>query len=462
MNSSSIGNSTAGRLQRWRRRLNARLAKPQALFLTADGVQVQGQAQPFPGWCQAHAGEAAELIVSARLLHELVCEPGLPLDDEAALQAYARQLFGHYFGAVAQRWPLAAWRTADQRGATALHGLDWAALQQGADDADVDLRRVRPAWAPLLQRLAVEEPAWLRPGTSSALAWAEGNLLSWVRLRDGQVQALRQLRLAEATQAALGDTLAELRASEQVDTVMALGYGLAGSSVSPVWPGVRVLGRLDAPEPDLDAFISADDTAARLPRPDFLGQRIRRSLLAWPLAATGALVLATAGWSAFGSHEQLEDAQLRVESLARMKTQGHAAARPVAAARPMSAIKPADLDRLRAASEVQALLQQAWEPLLANVEEAGASVPGGQLSWLSLDYSAGRNDLRLEGLTQDKLAALQLVDRLAAAPGWSKVILSRFQTGEQGLPGQRFELSARLMPDRLQAGLPAPAKGAAN
>ena len=115
----------------------------------------------------------------------------------------------------------------------------------------------------------------------------------------------------------------------------------------------------------------------------------------------------------------------------------------------------ADADRLRSAAEVQALLQQNWEPLLANVEEAGASLPAGQLSWLSLDYSAGRNELRLEGLVQDKAVALQLVDRLAAAPGWDNVVLSRFQNGEQGLAGQRFELGARLQTERLKAALPA-------
>jgi len=430
------------RMLRWRRRLAARLATPQTLFLGPDGVQTaEGQVLPFADWCASHAGQAADVIASARLLHELVCEPGLPLDDEAALQSYARQLFSHYFGAAAQRWPLAGWRAGARRGATALHGLDWAALQQAADEADVDLRSARPAWAPLLQRLAREQ-------ATAALAWVEGSLLSWVVLKAGEVAAVRQQRLAEPTFAALAGTLSELRAADAVDAVTAAGYGLSGEASMPAQ--VQVLGRLDATQPELGLFAQAVDRS--LPQPDFLAQRVRHSLLAWPLALTGLLVLATAGWSAVDSHRQHDEAQAGVDQLAARI----AGRKPAAAAAPRVAktMPAADAERLRSAAEVQALLQQNWEPLLSNVEEAGASLPAGQLSWLSLDYSAGRNELRLEGLVQDKAVALQLVDRLAAAPGWDNVVLSRFQNGEQGLVGQRFELGARLQMERLKAELP--------
>lgn len=439
----SSGTRKNNKMLRWRRRLAARLAKPQTLFLGPDGVQtVEGQVLPFADWCASHAGQAADVIVSARLLHELVCEPGLPLDDEAALQTYARQLFSHYFGAAAQRWPLAGWRAGSRRGAAALHGLDWAALQQATDEADVDLRSARPAWAPLLQRVA-REPA------TAALAWVEGSLLSWVVLKDGEVTAVRQQRLAEPTLPAFVETLTELRAVDAVDAVTAAGYGLSGEALMPAQ--VQVLGRLDATQPELGLFAQAADRS--LPQPDFLAQRVRHSLLAWPLALTGLLVLATAGWSAVDSHRQRDEAQAEVDGLATRV----AGRKPVAAAAPRitRTTTTADADRLRSAAEVQALLQQNWEPLLANVEEAGASLPAGQLSWLSLDYSAGRNELRLEGLVQDKAVALQLVDRLAAAPGWGNVVLSRFQNGEQGLVGQRFEVGARLQTERLKAQLTA-------
>ena len=423
----------------WHERLRARLATPQPLFLDADGAA---------RFAALAAGSAVDVIVSARLLHELVCEPGLPLDSEPALQAYARQQFGHYFGASAQRWPLASWSADYQKGATALHGLDWAALAQAADAAGVCVRRVQPAWAPLLQRLAVEEPDWLRAPTA-ALAWVEGQVLTWLVLEGGQLLRLRQLRLPTATQAAvgvvLGEALAELREGA---SVLVLGYGL-DAGATPVWPGVRVLSRLDGAAPDLAWFALATEANAALPQPDFLGPRVVRARLAWPLALVGGLALILAFGGLWASHQGLTQAQQRLALMS-----GAAPAKTVVAAKPGAAQA---LDT-RAASEVQALLQQAWEPLLANVEQAGLQAPQGQLSWLGLDYSAGRNELRLEGLTQDKLAALRLVDRLSAAPGWQGVVLSRFQTGEQGLSGQRFDLSARLSPALLKLELPALAK----
>ena len=423
----------------WQQRFRARLAAPQPLFLDADGMA------GFAAWCAAHGGSAVDLIVSARLLHELVCEPGLPLDNEPARQAYARQMFGHYFGAVAQRWPLATWAAAGQQGATALHGLDWAALAEAAAAAAVNVRRVQPAWAPLLQRVMVDEPDWAQ-APAAALAWVEGQVLTWLVLKDGQLLRLRQLRLPAATQAALGEVLAELRDGE---SVLALGYGL-DSAITPIWPGVRVLHRLDGRAPDLAWFFAAPAEAnTRLPAPDFLGPRVIRARLAWPLAVVGALALLLAGAGLWASHQGLMEAQ---ERLAQMETRGGNL--PVKAA--LKKAVPTPVQASRAAAEVQALLQQPWEPLLANVEQVGAEQkPAGQLSWLGLDYAAGRNELRLEGLTQDKLMALQLADRLAAAPGWREVVLSRFQTGEQGLSGQRFELSARLTPSLMSATLPA-------
>ena len=419
----------------WQQRLRAKLATPEPLFLDGDGA-AKFAALP--------SGTAVDVIVSARLLHELVCEPGLPLDSEPALQAYARQLFGHYFGAPAQRWSLATWQAADQKGATALHGLDWPALAQAADAAAVHVRRVQPAWAPLLQRLAVEEPDWLRAPTA-ALAWVEGQILTWLVLEGGQLRRLRQLRLPTATQVALGEALAELREGA---SVLVLGYGL-DAGATPVWPGVRVLSRLDGVAPELDWFALPAEANTALPQPDFLGPRVVRARLAWPLAVVGGLALILAAGGLWASHQGLTEAQQRLAVIG-----GAAPVKAAVVAKPGAAPTQDN----RAASEVQALLQQAWEPLLANVEQAGLQASQGQLSWLGLDYSAGRNELRLEGLTQDKLVALKVVDRLSAAPGWQGVVLSRFQTGEQGLSGQRFDLSARLSPALLKLELPALAK----
>jgi hypothetical protein len=238
------------------------------------------------------------------------------------------------------------------------------------------------------------------------------------------------------------------------------------------------LAALDGSAPPPAWFTPAARTPAakplRLPQPDFLRPQVQRSSLAWPLAAGGGLVLATAGWALLASHQQLTQAQEQVAQLdeqarSLLKRPGNVA-RPAPAGTRAPAAKAAELDTQRSAAEVQALLQQAWEPLLSNVEQAGLLPAGGLdgnaprnasqnapaplINWLSLDYSAGRNELRLEGLVQDKLLALQLVDRLSAAPGWRDVMLSRFQTGEQGLSGQRFELSAKLRAAQLSAAWP--------
>lgn len=489
------------------RRMAAQLARPQALFLNADGVQALNTPplppQALADWCRQHGGGAATLIVSTQLLHELVCEPGLPLDSEADLQAYARQQFSHYFGSAAKAWPLATWRVGsvtgsvmgsavgsapdpERCGASAWHGPEGAALAATAAEHQVLLRRVQPAWAPVLQRLAAQEPQWLS-APAAALAWVEGQVLTWLQLQNGQLQALRQLRLPAATPEALSETLLELLGSPAAGTtqrsVLVLGYGLSAAqlplqALGSNAPLIRVLAALDGSAPLPAWFTPAAGTPAakplRLPQPDFLRPQVQRSSLAWPLAACGGLVLATAGWALLASHQQLTQAQEQVAQLdeqarSLLKRPGNVA-RPVPASARAPAAKAAELDMQRSAAEVQALLQQAWEPLLSNVEQAGllpaskapGNVPGNLpgnsaaplINWLSLDYSAGRNELRLEGLVQDKLLALQLVDRLSAAPGWRDVMLSRFQTGEQGLSGQRFELSAKLRAAQLSPAWP--------
>lgn len=442
--------------KRLRRRLSARLAPPQALFLGADGVSSADDAKtmPFADWCRAHPGAAAQITVSAQLLHELVCEPGLPLPDEAALQAYARQLFGHYFGAAAKSWPLATWRvgsSTEQCGASALHGASGVALQAAAEQFDVSLRSVQPAWGALLQRLAQQQPAWAG-ATTAALAWVEGQVLTWLLLQDGRPHVLRQLRLAAPTQAALAETLRELCApgepAHQAKLLVA-GYGLDAGSLleSASWPGLQVLNRLDARRAE-PAWFDVAAPARTLPEPDFLGARRHASALAWPLLGLGLVALLAAAWSGIDGRQQLQQAtQRKAELQAELKQSPKA---PAAVSFKAAPPKSAELEQQRSAAEVQALLRQPWEALLSNVEQAGAGPqPAGALSWLALDFNAARQELRLEGLAQDKSAALALVDRLAAAPAWRNVVLSRFSNAEQGLVGQRFELSAKLRPSWL-------------
>ncbi len=468
----------------WRMRIAARLQRQaQPLFLTAEGLRplLDGANSPLrtvQEWAEAHRGTAARLIVSARLLHELVCEPGLPLAQETDLQAYGRQQFSHYFGAAAKQWPLASWRLdalsahgaeqrAEQCGLSALHGLDWPALRLIFEANEVQLRQVQPAWAPVLAHVLASEPVWAA-APQAGLAWVEGQVLTWLQLRAGRVQALRQLRLPETTVAALHETLAELR-SGFAGPVLALGFGLSaepGQADAGASEGVRLLGRLTGTAPQAEWFAPPRQASTSAPAPDFLGPRQVYSRLAWGLALTAAVVLVTAATGLLQSQQAREDAQAQQRRLAaeysRLRGSNVApVAKPVA--RGAEQAQP-----LRAAAEVQKLLQLDWEPLLANVEQAGlsgssatanATAPAA-LSWLALDINATRGDLRLEGLAADKLLPLQVADRLNAAPGWREVMLSRFQTAEQGMSGQRFELSAKLQPALLQRELPALVAGA--
>jgi hypothetical protein len=444
------GPDIKGQVLRWREGLRARLARPRLFWLGTEGLGAAGR-----------PGQALELVASEHLLQHLVCEPGLPLADEAALQGYARQLFSHYFGAAAQRWPLAGWRVGGTAGASGLQGLDLAVLRQGLDAQQIALRGLRPAWAALLQRLAVEQPDWLR-APQAALAWVEGGLLTWLRLQAGEVQELRHLRLAGPSVAALLEALAELK--RDGESVLLQGYGLDAAQM-PALPGLRQLAPLNGGTPKLEWFERPNEPWPAAPRPDFLaGSAAPRSRLAWPLAATGAVVLATAAWSAWDSHAQLVAEQDHVAALtAQLKHLPPPAPRRAGAQQ--QAQQALENERLRAAAEVQGLLQTSWGPLLANVEQAGMGLdgPAAAISWLGLDYTAARRELRLEGLAGDQAQALQVVERLSAAPGWGEVVLSRFQAAGEGLSGQRFDLGARLRPELLLEDLPrvSRSKGAA-
>lgn len=366
--------------ERLRQQIAAKLAKPRRLFVTPGGDE-------FAAWCRDMPGTAVELVVSARALHELVTEPGLPLADLDAVQSYAQQQFAHYFGGAAQRFAIAPWRLGEAAGASALHGLDLAALRSQADAARVRLAAVRPAWAAWLASL----PAATRAGSGRAV-WHEGDVAVVIQLDRGRVTGLQSRRV---------QSLADLGGDPP------LAVGTSAAELIPQ-PGPAT------------------------PQPDFL-PRSGRSPLAWPLAATGALVLATAAWSAVDSRRTLDAAQ--------------AARDRVATLRPAAAPKPAARGRAepaenRSANEARALLAMPWEPLLTRVETAGADAK--TIAWLGLDASAGRGELRLEGLTPDKLLALQLAEQLGTTPGWSQVVLSRFSAAETGLVGQRFEINARV------------------
>ncbi|HEY1129054.1 MAG TPA: hypothetical protein VGF12_06600 [Roseateles sp.] len=367
--------------ERLRQQLGAWLDKPRRVFITPGGDELDA-------WCKDLPGTAVELVVSARALHELVVEPGLPLVDLDAVQAYAQQQFAHYFGSAAQRFAIAPWKLGEAAGASALHGLDLTALRSQAAAANVRLHAVRPAWAAWLASL----PAATRAGSGRAI-WHEGDVAVVIHLEGGRVTGLQSRRV---------QSLADLG----VDAPLAVGT-----------PG--------------DELIPQPGPAA--PQPDFL-PRSGRSSLAWPLAATGALVLATAAWSAVDSHRMLDTARAARDRVATL--------RPTPTPRPTVRSARAEPAENLAAVEARALLAMPWEPLLTRVETVGAEAK--TIAWLGLDASAGRGELRLEGLTPDKLLALQLAEQLGTTPGWRQVVLSRFSAAETGLVGQRFEIQARV------------------
>jgi hypothetical protein len=370
-------------------RVQALFARPQRLFVTPDGGE-------FEAWCRSHPGSAVELIVSARALHELVCEPGLPLEDLDAVRGYAQQQFAHYFGAQAQRFAIAPWLIGGAAGASALHGLDLAVLQQQAAAAGVRIAAVRPAWAAWL----ASQPASVRAGTGS-LVWLEAGLATVLQLERGHLTAVQPRRV---------ESLADL---------------------GPTPP--LAVGR-----PDDTDFTPQPGPAT--PAPDFVG-RPARSPLALPLAVTGALVLATAAWSAWESRQAVQQAQAHLQRVTTLRSAAPVAAAAAATPARPGARRSAEPDN-RGARDAQALLAHPWEAVLTQVETAGAGAP--PIAWLNLDVAAGRGEVRLEGLTPDKLLALQLAERLGTAPGWNQVVLSRFSAAETGLSGLRFEISAKV------------------
>lgn len=218
-----------------------RLAPSHALWLGPDGLWDHGpmpgwrpwgagDSQPptprrhasFDAWCQAMPGQGCQLILSAWLLHELLLDAQLPLADDTARLAYARNLLQHYHGDAAAQWPLAAWQAGGRHGVSALHALTLAALQASARPAGVALRRVRPWWSMAMATAWQQVPA-LAQAASGRLLVVDGALVTQIELARGRVQQLHQRRLADARPASLRAWHAALPA---VAHSVAIGHGL--------------------------------------------------------------------------------------------------------------------------------------------------------------------------------------------------------------------------------------------
>jgi hypothetical protein len=185
----------------------------------------------------------------------------------------------------------------------------------------------------------------------------------------------------------------------------------------------------------------------RWPRPDFLATATPWPVWGLLLAATGLAALLAVGvvsWSMQAELDRLAD--------------GTPSSRP----RPLQgagegASAPAgtetDADARHAARRIVTALDHPWGRIFAAVE---ASTPEG-VHWLSFDHAQGGGELRLEGEAGDVAAALRIVDRLSARPGWRDVALIRWQRPEaaeaaRGSTAIRFAVEARLVAGDTEAG----------
>lgn len=196
-------------------------------------------------WLVDHAGCKVRLVLSTALTHQLVAnDPALPLEDIEALLAWARHQFVHYHGAAAQQWPLSAWLNGEQRGASAVHGIDLDALVRRAGASGVRVRSVQPWWAVALQTATLQAPA-LAVADPAELWIVEGARATRVRCGRGRVRQIEQHWLAQPEPAELAALMTG--AGVPPRSCWVLGYGLRPGDVAV--PGVRVLGVLHEEHP---------------------------------------------------------------------------------------------------------------------------------------------------------------------------------------------------------------------
>jgi hypothetical protein len=248
--------STVRPLGRWRQAWQSvRRQRPcHVLFVQPGQAWSYAPDPPHPAvrhddaaaWCAAHPQRDAELVVSAHATHELVVQDAtLPLHDAAAVAAWAAHQFVHYHGSVAQHWPVAPWQAGGRSGATAIHGLDLAALEHAAQGHGVRLRAVRSWWPVALAAATRRLPALADAATLQLLV-VEGLLLTHVSCSAGAVLDVQQRWLQQPTLEALRELLHELAAVPALaDASLLLGYGVAdaGPAGLDALP-VRVLGTL--------------------------------------------------------------------------------------------------------------------------------------------------------------------------------------------------------------------------
>ncbi len=218
-----------------RQRLTQRALPAASLYWGEAGLwsfepaQTAGQGWPdFDSWCAAHPRCSVRLWVGSAWLHHVAVPADMPLADAAALQAYVRLQFVHYFGPVAQTWPLALWQQGDQRSGLALQeqaGLNLAQVHSAAGRYGVRVLSLRPAWSQALAVAAALDPVWAC-ASSTALGLLEGRCLTWLSLRAGQLAGVEQRYLDIGDEAELQALLPGLQAHGEItDAARLTGWG---------------------------------------------------------------------------------------------------------------------------------------------------------------------------------------------------------------------------------------------
>lgn len=212
-----------------------------ASFLGPDGLWDGRRHHPdWRSWRNAAGTGRCCLWLAGSMVHDLVADPTLGLDDPADVAAWARAQWTHYHGAAARDWPIATWSARGRRGASALHGVDLRALQAQAGTAQVTLVSVRPWWTQVLA-LCLARPDGVGRGSKQLLV-LEGSHAVQVTLRGGRVETVRHRRLDHATAAEVSALVAEQAPPE---ATYAVGYGMADQAIA----GVEVLAPLNDTSP---------------------------------------------------------------------------------------------------------------------------------------------------------------------------------------------------------------------
>lgn len=359
-------------------------------------------------WVQSQpAKQRARLWMAGSLTHELLAPPDLRSAPGHAWPDYARRLAGHY--GLAAEGLLASWRSREAAGASLSHpAIDAAMLQRGAP------RGAHPLW---LGALALALP---RLAADGELLVVETSLATRIGLHRGELQRVERFWLPQQG--------AEAGVRAVAGTALVVGERFADT---PADSALRFAGAAEWAAALASLPALAAPNFADLPAP------ASHRRLGWGLAATGALVLAVAGWEAAAARQAWQ-ATLQAQRAPASAIARSLPAPQLEAPRATPAVGAAGNKEQAELQRMSALLLHPWASAFATTD---ALAPRGG-RWLGLEHQAGESALKLEGQAADIEAALDAVRRLGDLP---EVLNAQLMRGEQRPDGKLyFELRLRL------------------